>query len=143
MLTRSKTNNSKPKILVSTTTYHCNQPEANSTSIDPNYVPSSYVQAVKYKHWRDAMNEEIHALMSNNTWTLVPRFYATNVISYKWVFRIKRRANGSIERYKACLVAKGFHQRPGLDYDETFNPMVKPTTIRLLLSLAVANNWSM
>lgn len=64
-----------------------------------------------------------------------------NLIGCKWVFRIKNKANGSIERYKTQFAAKGFHQQPGIDYKETFSPVIKPTTIRVVLSLAVTFHW--
>ena len=57
------------------------------------------------------------------------------------MFRIKRLADGSFERYKARLVAKGFHQVPGVDYGETFSPVIKPTTVRIVLSLVVSKGW--
>ena len=87
------------------------------------------------------MSDEYSALLSNQTWSLVPRHPAQNIIGCKWVYKIKRNPDGSLARYKARLVAKGFHQRPGVDFSETYSPVVKPTTVRLLLTLAATNNW--
>ena len=81
--------------------------------------------------------------MKNKTWTLVPPPSRVNIIDSKWVFKVMEHADGSIERYKARLVAKGFKQRQGLDYKDTLSPVVKPTTIRLLLSLEVSRGWSL
>lgn len=64
-----------------------------------------------------------------------------NIVGSKWVFRIKRKADGHIERYKARLVAKGFHQQPGIDFAETYSPVVKPITIRTVLAIAVSAGW--
>jgi len=64
-----------------------------------------------------------------------------NIVECKWVFRIKRKANGSIEHYKARLVAKGFHQQPGIDFSEIYSPVIKPITIRTMLSLAISAGW--
>ena len=89
------------------------------------------------------MSEEYNALLHNSTWDLIPFHPSQNIIGCKWVFRIKRNPDGSIARYKARLVAKGFHQRPGVDFTETFSPVVKPTTIRLILSLATTKGWQL
>ena len=89
------------------------------------------------------MYEEYDALVQNGTWELVSPIGITNLIGCKWVFRIKRNSDGSIDKFKARLVAKGFHQRPGVDYLETFSPVIKPTTVRLVLSIAVSNGWSL
>jgi histone deacetylase 1/2 len=88
-------------------------------------------------HWRIAMELELHALQATGTWNLVPSRPGINVIDSKWVIKVKHHADGSIERYKASLVAKGFKQCYGLEYEDTFSPVVKPTTIRLLISLAI------
>jgi hypothetical protein len=105
--------------------------------------PTCYTNAKSHPLWRSAMNEEFQALLQNNTWHLVPPRAGLNVIDCKWIFKLKRKADGSIDRYKARLVAKGFKQQYGVDYDDTFSPVVKPTTIRVLLSLAVSRGWSL
>jgi hypothetical protein len=91
--------------------------------------------------WKKAMDEEYSALMHNQTWHLVPVAQAKNLIDCKWVSKVKRMADDSIERYKVRLVVKGFKQRYVIDYDDTFNPVVKATTIWLVLSLAVSRGW--
>jgi hypothetical protein len=88
------------------------------------------------------MADEFQALIRYNTWHLVPPRDDLNIIDCKWVFKLKKKFDGTIDCHKAHLVAKGFKQQYGLDYDETFSPIVKPTTIRLLLSLAVTRGWS-
>jgi histone deacetylase 1/2 len=81
--------------------------------------------------------------MKNGTWHLVPKPRGHNIIGCKWVYKIKRRADGTVDRYKARLVAKGFKQQYGIDYEETFSPVVKAATIRLILAIAVSQGWSL
>jgi histone deacetylase 1/2 len=100
--------------------------------------PSTLSEALDDSRWRQAMDEEYNALMKNKTWHLVPPSKTKNLIDCKWIYRIKRRADGSIERYKARLVAKGFKQRYGIDYEDTFSPVVKVATIRTVLVVAVS-----
>jgi hypothetical protein len=81
------------------------------------------------------------ALLANHTWDLVPRPHGTNVVTGKWLFRHKLTSDDSIDRYKARWVLQGFTQRPGVDYDETFNPVVKFAIVCAVLSLALSRNW--
>ncbi len=85
------------------------------------------------------MDDEMDSLMTNETWDLVELPKGKKALHNKWVYRIKEEANGS-KRYKARLVVKGFQQRYGIDYTDVFTPVVKLTTIRLVLSMVVAEN---
>jgi hypothetical protein len=91
--------------------------------------------------WRSAMADEHQALLDNNTWSLVPRPPGANIVTGKWIFRHKFHSDGTLARYKARWVVRGYSQRPGIDYDETFSPVVKPATIRLVLTNAVSSSW--
>jgi len=99
--------------------------------------PQTYNQAVQHSCWRDAMDKEVSALESNKTWILTELPPNKKAIDAKWVYKIKRKSDGSIERFKARLVAKGYTQLEGVDYSETFSPVVKLTTVRLILALAI------
>jgi hypothetical protein len=103
--------------------------------------PTSLTEALNDGNWKKAMDCEFDALVKNKTWHLVPPQKGNNVIDCKWVYKIKRKADDSLDRYKARLVAKGFKQQYGIDYEETFSPVVKSATIRTILSLAVSQGW--
>jgi histone deacetylase 1/2 len=107
----------------------------------PSSEPFAFSDADRYAVWHDAMCDEISALRSNRTWSLVPFHSSMNVVGSRWVYRIKRRVDGGIERYKARLVARGFTQQEGIDYSETFSPVIKQATVRLVFSIAVSRNW--
>ena len=104
--------------------------------------PSSYADAInnpQSSHWLDAARSEYQALMENETWSLVELPKNRKAIGCKWVFKAKYTASGEVERFKGRLVAKGYAQMPGIDYEETYAPVVKYSSLRTLLSYAIAN----
>ncbi|KAM2907141.1 hypothetical protein COP2_046811 [Malus domestica] len=103
--------------------------------------PTSFSQAVQIPHWRDAMKTEIAALQANGTWSLVSLPPHKRPIGCKWVYKVKLKADGTVECYKARLVAKGYSQVEGVDYRETFAPVAKMVTVRVLLSAASLRGW--
>lgn len=130
MRTRSKAGIYKPKLpYIGLTVTHKEDKE-----------PENVNEAQVRPRWKEAMDAEFKALTANHTWILVPFQGQNNIIDSKWVFKTKYKADGSIERRKARLVAKGFQQTAGLDYDETFSPVIKSSTVRIVLSIAVHLN---
>lgn len=105
--------------------------------------PSSYKIALKDPKWVAAMEEEYNALIKNHTWDLTDLPQKRQPIGCKWVFRIKQNPDGTVNKYKARLVAKGFHQQHGFDFTETFSPVVKPVTVRTVLTIAISKGWSL
>lgn len=87
------------------------------------------------------MQLEYQALVKNNTWSLVPCTTNANPVKCKWIYRIKGNSNSIIERHKARVVAQGYSQEHGIDYFDTFSPDIKPTKIRLVMSLAISKGW--
>ncbi|GJR78435.1 ribonuclease H-like domain-containing protein [Tanacetum coccineum] len=105
-------------------------------------LPKSYRDAFNDPNWQHAMNDEYSALIKINTLTLVPRPPDSNIVRCMWLFRHKYHADGILSRYKARLMANGSIQLEGVDVDETFNPVVKPGAIRMVLSLATSRHFS-
>jgi histone deacetylase 1/2 len=105
--------------------------------------PRNLEEALYDKIWKRAMDSEYMALTKNKTWYLVPPRKGINAVDYKWVWKKKFKSDGSLDNYKGRLVAKGFKQRYGIDYGDTFSPVAKPTTIRVVLSLAVSGGRSL
>ncbi|CAJ2649804.1 unnamed protein product [Trifolium pratense] len=108
-------------------------------SISP--LPTNLIDALNDHNWKMAMKDEYDALIENKTWELVPRPSNANVIRSLWIFRHKKKSDGSFERYKAQLVGNGANQQSGVDCGETFSPVVKPATIRTVLSIALSKSW--
>lgn len=114
-----------------------------SQQVTSEVEPRSFAEAMKDKRWRDAAGIEIVALEENGTWTVEHLPPGKHVIGCKWVFKIKFNADVTVERFKARLVALGNKQVEGLDYFETFAPVIKMTTIRLFLKLACGRGWDL
>jgi hypothetical protein len=112
-------------------------------------VLTSARSTLRDTNWHRAM-QEYEALLSNSTWDLVPghmglgpRPPGANVTTDKWIFKHKLKADDSLDHYNGGWVLRGFTQRPGVDYDETFSPVVKPATVRTVLTLAISRGWPM
>ncbi|XP_062233007.1 uncharacterized mitochondrial protein AtMg00820-like [Phragmites australis] len=101
-------------------------------------IPKMYRGALSDPNWRVTMTKEFEALQANITWDLIPRLPGANIVTGKWVFRHKFRPDGSLGCYKARWVLRGFTQRPGIGFDETFSPVVKLSTVRTVLTLALS-----
>ncbi|GJT45233.1 putative RNA-directed DNA polymerase [Tanacetum coccineum] len=112
-----------------------------STNLNKIVEPKNFEEASKDIRWLEAMNLEMEALNRNGTWVLTKLPIGRKPIGNKWVYKVKYKSSGDVERFKARLVAKGFNQKEGIDYEETFSPVVKIVTVRCVLSLAVYNGW--
>ncbi|KAH9762199.1 retrovirus-related pol polyprotein from transposon RE1 [Citrus sinensis] len=126
MITRGKAGIFKPKMY---------------TVVLVHKEPDSVDEALQDTNWFTAMKNEYDKLIENRTWSLVPRIENQKIVRNKWAYRIKYNTDGSVANYKARLVAKGFQQIEGVNYFDTFSPVVKPATIRVVLNLAVMNQW--
>ena len=104
-------------------------------------IPINVDEAQRSKERKKAMDEEMKALQRNETWVLVPLPQGKKVIGCRWVYTLKLNAVGTLERFKARLVAKGYTQSYGIDYFETFAPMTKLNTVKILIVLAPKYGW--
>ncbi|RVX11871.1 Retrovirus-related Pol polyprotein from transposon TNT 1-94 [Vitis vinifera] len=125
--------------------YHCYSPQHRSftAAVSQDIEPTSYAEAASHSHWQEAMQSELAALEANHTWSLTSLPPGKKPIGCRWVYKIKRHSDGTIERFKARLVAKGYTQLEGIDYHDTFSPTAKMIIVRCLLALAAAQNWSL
>jgi hypothetical protein len=115
------------------------EPSCSAVSLSE---PSTYRDAVAHPEWQFAMVEEITALEHTNTWDLVPHPPSTVLFTCKWIYKIKTPSDGSIERYKAHLIARGFQQQYGRDYEETFALVAHRTTVYTLIAVASVRRWT-
>jgi histone deacetylase 1/2 len=123
MINRAKTGNLKPKAYL--------------------YIvePTTVKQLCLILKWLAGMQLQYKALMDNKTWSLVPLPTHRKAIRCKWVFRVKENSYGTVNKYKARLIAKGFAQTASFDFTEIFSPVIKPITIHIILTLAVTYKW--
>ena len=107
-------------------------------SLEDDEEPKNVKEALSCpsaEKWIKAMQEEMESMKMNHVWDLVDLPPGRQTIGNKWILKIKRKSDGSIERYKARLVAKGYTQKEGIDYEETFSPVVRFASIRLILAI--------
>lgn len=111
--------------------------------VTATYEPKFYHQAAKSPEGIQAMNEELYAMEANNTWSVVSLPAHQHTIRCRWVYKVKYKADGTLDKYEARLVAKGYTLQTGVDFMDTFSPVAKLTTVRVLISIVAIKNWSM
>jgi transposase InsO family protein len=117
--------------------------QAFTTQLDQNFVPQTYDEAKEHKVWRDAVENEHSAMVRNHTWDEAELPLGKKAVTSRWLFTIKYNSDGTIERHKSRLVARGFTQTYGEDYHDTFAPVAKLHTVRVVLSLATNLDWDL
>jgi hypothetical protein len=105
--------------------------------------PTCFEEAVQKKEWMDAMTEEYQSIIKNDVCEVVPRPKNKYVVYSKWIYKIKHATNESIEKHKARFLARGFSQKEGIDYEETFSPVARYTSIRTIIALAAKMKWKL
>ena len=114
-----------------------NYVDCASTAIfeEPKNIKEAYI-GHDSSQWKNATDSEYESLLKNHTWDLVGLPEGKNVVGCKWIFKVKCNADGSVDRYKARLVAQGFSQEAGQDYDDIFAPVARYSSIRTILAIA-------
>ncbi|GJZ42950.1 ribonuclease H-like domain, reverse transcriptase, RNA-dependent DNA polymerase [Tanacetum coccineum] len=139
--------NTVSPVTIHETPFHVTSPEGDEDEYQSDVTPIRYDEPKNYNEaklnpkWLKAMKTKLESIVKNNTWKLVPLPKGFVPIGLKWLFKIKRNANGSIMKYKACLVAKGYIQQPEIDFDEVFASVARLETKRLLIALAAGKGW--
>lgn len=128
MTTRSKHGIHKPKTILSLLTI-----------VSP--LPKSYLKALSDPNWNPTMTDEVGAMTKTRKWDLVPRPNDANIVRSMWLFKYKYNADGVLNRHKARLVANDKSQEARLDFNETFSPVIKLATIRIVLDVSLPYNW--
>jgi hypothetical protein len=105
--------------------------------------PSTLEEAAEKPEWKDAMMEEYQSIVKNHVWQVVSRPEGKSVVTSRWIYKIKHVADGGIEKYNTRFVARGFSQKEGEDYEETFAPIAKYTSIRSIIVIASAMGWKL
>ncbi|GJX98296.1 retrovirus-related pol polyprotein from transposon TNT 1-94, partial [Tanacetum coccineum] len=125
----------------SSSTFSSQESSPNEALESAQLYPVSVDEALKCDEWRQAMVEELEANERNQTWNLVDLPAGKTPIGVKWVFKTKFFADGSVQRHKVRLVVKGYAQQQGIDYEETFAPVARFETVRVILTLAAQKQW--
>ena len=115
-------------------------PVSLAITLSTIFIPSCYKRVMKHTCWQNTMQAELQLLEENYTWDIVPCPPTIKPIGSKWVFFVKLHFDGSLECYKARLVALGNKQEYGVDYEETFSPVAKMTTVRTILTIAASQS---
>ena len=105
--------------------------------------PKCFEEEIKQKDWVDSMVQEYQSIIKNDVWEIVPRPKDKSVVSPKWIFKTKHSTDGSIQKYKARFIAHRFSQKEGIDYEDTFAPVGRYTSIRTILALASNMKWKL
>eukprot|EP00253_Pinus_taeda_P032184 PITA_32184 len=117
------------------------QPDRYQALLAQDGEPASFKEAAQHQVWLDVMVEEYNSIMINDVWEVLSRPQDRSVVGSRWIYKIQYATDGSVEKYKAMFVAKGYAQKEGIDYEETFAPVLRYTSIRIVISLAAQMGW--